>query len=717
MKNLRVSAKLLIGFGIAVAFTLAVGLVSIFELGHLNQDYTDAIDIHGKPLKDAGVFLEAVNAMNSEVRAAIIFTGNTGRLHGTEASLFNLCKAFEENTAEYGKTIVHPGTKELFSLALNRYEMDFKPSMFKILEGAKGGKSASELTIEMASVTAPAADFIANSMKKIMDINVDMLDNFEKTGAALCKRGMSVTAVILALSVCISIFLGFYISGLISKPLHATVNMITEMGKGHLSGRLRLCRNDEIGVMADTMDKFADDLQVMLIGTLDKIANGELTMETPCVDDKDELGAALKRIARPLRGLITDDGGRVLQAAARKDLSLRLTGEYKGDFAKMKNNINAVMENLDDALAHVAAVAGRVSGASAEIAADSQRLAESSSEQAGALNEVSASLEEISLKTKRRAKNTHSAKVLTSEARNAAVEGDAAVKRMAAAVGKIKLSSDNTANIVRTINNIAYETSLLSLNASVEAARAGEAGRGFEAVTGEMRNLAKRGAEAAKNSSAMIGDSAINTDTGVKLTEDVAISLAKIIASTGKADGLIAEIAADSSEQAHGLELVNDFLAHMNRVTHSIAADTGESAAAAAELSSQAAELADLAGGFILSGDAGCYYADRSAAEVWVDIPPASSETPAVSEAHDEPAKASTTHAAVSAHKRRQRHRRRMEAHRAERAYKHKRRTRTAINQAKRRKYHARGTLARAVQAREVVVLQENGYKEIMINA
>jgi methyl-accepting chemotaxis protein len=716
MKNLRVSAKLLVGFGIAAVFTLAVGLVSMFELERLNKDYTDAIDIHGKPLKDAGGFLEAVNAMSSEVRAAIIFTGNIGRLHGTEASMLNLCKAFEENTAEYEKTIAHPSAAELFSLALNRYEMDFKPSMFKILEGAKGGANTGELTTEMASVAAPAADFIVNNMKKIMDINVDMLNSFEEKGNTLYKYGISVMATILALSVGISIFLGFYISGLISKPMHAAVNMISEMGKGHLSGRLRLCRNDEIGVMADTMDKFAEDLQVMLIGTLDKFANGELTMETPCVDDKDELGAALKRIARPLRDLITDDGGRVLQAAARKDLSLRLTGEYKGDFAKMKNNINAVMENLDDALTHVAAAAGLVSGASAEIAADSQRLAESSSEQAGALAEVSASLEEISLKTKHRAKHTHRAKALASEAHDAAVEGDAAVRRMAAAVKKIKLSSDNTAKIVKTVNDIAYETSLLSLNASVEAARAGEAGRGFAAVTGEMRNLAKRGADAAKNSAAMIGDSAINTDTGVKITEDVAISLAKIIASTGKTDGLIAEIAADSSEQAHGLELVNDFLAHMNRVNHSIAADTDESAAAAAELSSQAAELANLAGGFILSGNAGSYYADRNAAEVWVDIEPVAAES-AVSETLDEPVKASASPAAVSAHKRRQRHRRRMEAHRAERTFKRKRRMRTAINQAKRRKYHARGTLARAVQAREVVVINANGRKEIMINA
>jgi methyl-accepting chemotaxis protein len=605
MKSFNVSAKLLVGFGIAVVFTLAVGAVSMFELWRLNRDYTDAINVHGKPLKDAGVFLEAIQAMRSEVRAAILFTGNTGRLHGTEASMLNWSKAFEKSSAEYGKTIVLPGAKELFALALERYETDFKPSMFRILEEARAGKDEGELTELMMRVTAPASDFIADNMKRTMEFKVGMLDKSEEEGEALYRHGLTVMAAILVSGVAISMLLGIYIAAQISKPLHATVGMITEMGKGHLSNRLGLDRKDEIGVMAGAMDKFAEDLQVLLIGTLDRIADGELTMELPNMDAEDELGAALRRIVHPLRELVIEDGGRVLRSAARKDLSQRLTGEYKGDFARMKDNINAVMENLDDALGHVAKAVEHVSDESEEIAIVAQSLASGSSEQADAIAYVSSNLEEMSVATKRNANDSNIAKNLAFEARAAAREGDVAMMQMGEAINCIKLSSDNTAKIVKTINDIAFQTSLLALNAAVEAARAGEAGSGFAVVAGEVRSLAMRSSEAARNTAAMIGESMSSADAGVKITEGVATSLAKIVKRTEKMGVLIEDIATASNEQARGIEQVNSAVAKMNRVTQQSAAHAEESAAAAEWLSNQAAELATLVGNFTLSGSVG----------------------------------------------------------------------------------------------------------------
>ncbi len=602
MKNLSVSAKLLFGFGIAVSFTLIVGLVSMAELGRLNKDYTDAIDV-----------------------------------------------------------------------------------------------------------------FVAENAKAGMEFNVEALNKSAENGIAVYKRSLAATAAILVFSVGFSIFLGLYISGLISKPLRAAVNMISEMGKGHLSGRLKLNRKDEIGVMAGTMDKFAEDLQVLLIGTLNRISEGELTMELPNKDGKDELGAALRRIVHPLRELIIEDGGRVLRAAAQKDLSQRLKGKYKGDFAKMKNNINAVMENLDDALTHVAATAGQVSNASVEIARESQSLAQGSNEQATSLEEASSNLDEMSVVTKRNAGNTNRAKVLASEARAAAGEGDVEMQRMIAAINQIKQSSDNTAKIVKTINDIAFQTSLLSLNAAVEAARAGEAGKGFAVVAGEVRSLAQRSAEAAKHTAEMIGESVKSADTGVAITEGVAKSLAKIVNRTEKVGALIDDIAAASNEQARDIEHVNDAVALMSQITQQNAANSDESAGTAQELSDRAAELESLVGGFKLTGSADRYYADRSAAEVWVDVAPAENDEAVLPAVHEEPT-VSTTHAALSARKRRQKHRRRIAAYRAEKTYKHKRRIRNSVR-ADKHKRRQSGRSARAVQAKEVVVIKDNGHKEIMINA
>jgi methyl-accepting chemotaxis protein len=202
---------------------------------------------------------------------------------------------------------------------------------------------------------------------------------------------------------------------------------------------------------------------------------------------------------------------------------------------------------------------------------------------------------------KQNADNSNQAKILAAEARNAANEGDTAMKRMAEAIRHIKQSSDNTAKIIQTIDDIAFQTNLLALNAAVEAARAGEAGKGFAVVAEEVRNLAMRSAEAAKNTANMIEESVKSADDGVKITEEVAKSLGRIVDRAGKAGDLIAEVAAASNEQAQGIEQVNVAMAQMNDVTQSNAANSEESASAAEELSSQAADLSIMVSEFKLS--------------------------------------------------------------------------------------------------------------------
>jgi methyl-accepting chemotaxis protein len=414
----------------------------------------------------------------------------------------------------------------------------------------------------------------------------------------------TVVAVMIAFCA-VAVFVGRYIAGGISRPLNATVKMLHEISAGHLDARLSLKRGDEIGVMAKAMDAFADDLQNVVIGTMKKISVGDLSAKIEPKDDRDEISQSLKRTVESLRELIIDDGGMVLQAAAGKDLSHRLRKEYRGEFARMKDNINTVMQSLDDSLAMVADSVAQVTSASSQIASGAQNLAQGSNEQASSLEEVSSSLEEMSSMTKQNADNTNQAKVLASEAHTAAGEGDASMKRMADAINQIKQSSDNTAKILKTIDDIAFQTNLLALNAAVEAARAGEAGKGFAVVAEEVRNLAMRSAEAAKNTAGMIEESVKNADGGVKITEEVMKSLGQIVDRTGKVGGLIAEIASASNEQAQGIEQVNGAVAQMNSVTQQNAANSEESASASEQLNSQAAELAKMVSEFKLSGSAG----------------------------------------------------------------------------------------------------------------
>jgi methyl-accepting chemotaxis protein len=604
MKNLKVSLKLLTGFGISVLFILIVGIIGVRGMNTLNTEYGAIIDNHAKPLGNGADILAAVHSLRAELRLCVLNTGKQDKVRETEALINNWYKKYEENMEEFGKSISEPEDKALLIEADESYAK-FKTVMLEVIDRAKNGEDQSELMKFMLSNALPNANKTAECVTKVVENKKVWLQNADNQGEAIASELFTTTLIIIIVSAVIAVFLGIYISSLISKPLGSAVNMINEMSLGHLDTRLRLDRKDEIGVMAKTMDAFAEDLKNIVIGTMKKISVGDLSTEIELRDDRDEIADALKRTLESLRALIIDDGGRVLTAAAGKDLSQRLTGNYNGEYAKMKDHINTVVGNLDDALNQVTEAVSQVTSASNQIASGAQSLAEGSNEQASSLEEVSSSLEEMSSMTKQTAENSNKATVLVSEARAAAGEGDESMKRMAEAISQIKASSDNTAKIIKTIDDLAFQTNLLALNAAVEAARAGEAGKGFAVVAEEVRNLAIRSADAAKNTESLIEASVKNADSGVIITKEVAKSLDDIVDRTEKMGELIGEIAAASNEQAQGIEQVNKALAQMNQVTQSNAANSEESASAAEELSSQADELSTMVSEFTLSDGGG----------------------------------------------------------------------------------------------------------------
>ena len=236
----------------------------------------------------------------------------------------------------------------------------------------------------------------------------------------------------------------------------------------------------------------------------------------------------------------------------------------------------------------------QVAAASGEISSSSQSLAEGASEQAAALEETSASLEEISSMTKRNAENALSAKELSGETRKAAETGSANMQEMNHAMADIQSASSNIAKIIKTIDEIAFQTNILALNAAVEAARAGEAGAGFAVVADEVRNLAQRSAQAAKETAEKIEDSITKSANGVVISGKVAESLTQIVTKARQVDELVAEIATASREQSQGIDQVNTAVTQMDKVTQTNAAAAEESASASEELTAQAATLREL---------------------------------------------------------------------------------------------------------------------------
>jgi methyl-accepting chemotaxis protein len=283
-----------------------------------------------------------------------------------------------------------------------------------------------------------------------------------------------------------------------------------------------------------------------------------------------------------------------MSGVARKTLAVQVTLAIVGVIVCALGGfliVRSVKRALGDISTNLSDVARQISAAATQVAAASQTLAHGSSEQAASLEETSASLEEMSSMTKQNSASSNDAKTLSSENRQSADRGSEHMEQMRSAMGEIKASSHDIAKIIKTIDEIAFQTNILALNAAVEAARAGEAGMGFAVVAEEVRALAQRSAQAAKETAAKIEEAIRKSERGVIISEEVARVLHEIVEKTRNVDSLVSAIASASQEQSQGIGQLNLSVSQMDKITQGNASSADQTSASAQELSAQATEL------------------------------------------------------------------------------------------------------------------------------
>jgi len=548
MKNLRVSLKLIISFMIVVFLAIVVGVIGIIGMDYINKADDALYNNNVIALSAMGDIRESLQAQIVQLRSLALNAGNTEKVSSIGNTLSNYESEMERYFVLYEGTITEMSAETAYFRAKNLYLNEFSDIKQRVREASQISTEATYNVIYDQSVETVRNAMVGGFFES-MEQNDSWAFESVNNNTALFKTMLTLSIIVLVLTVTVALFLAFYLSGIISKPI---IPLAVFMNKAGTTGDINLSAED--------------------FATIGKY--GEM---------RDEIGQAIKGAASFVGhvAVIADK----LESVANGDLTIDVNVLSENDV--MGQSVRQMVDSLNEMFGEIQLSTEQVSTGASQLSDGAQALAQGTTQQAASLEELSSSISEISERTKENATIAEEASKLSMSIKDDAEKGIRQMDGMISAVRDINDASHSIGNIIKTIDDIAFQTNILALNAAVEAARAGQHGKGFAVVAEEVRNLASKSAQAAKDTSDIIQDTIEKSDLGSRIAGETAQSLQEIGSGISESNRLVAEIATASEEQSESISQINIGINQVSQVVQQNSATAQESAAASQEMSGQ----------------------------------------------------------------------------------------------------------------------------------
>jgi methyl-accepting chemotaxis protein len=594
MKNISIVGKflsILAAFGI---FVVAVAFYATGGMRTIGSNYSQLIE--NQTQAALHIARASRNLTGVQAKIAELMIATTAASKQAEMALVSDRESTFKSDMDAAATLDPTGAADILALksrALQIIDADCANSIKLSLAASTPTDLLNSQSIFFADC-APKFNALATDLATEVD-HLTAVVNADNTSLTATTGSTIITTFVAVLGGLLLVMLGgfFAVRIWVTTPVKGLQDVMGQLSGGDLKAKINGTeRKDEIGSMARAVQVFKD-------AGIEKVRlETEAEEQRARADEARRRNEAEREIAAKQLAFVVDSVGMGLEKLSGGDLLFRLTSAFDSEYEKLRGDFNVAMNKLLETMKAIAINTQGVRSGAEEITQASDDLSRRTEQQAASLEETAAALDQITATVRKTAENSNEARNTVSVTKADTETSGAVVRETVTAMSGIEASSKQIGTIISVIDEIAFQTNLLALNAGVEAARAGDAGRGFAVVATEVRALAQRSAEAAKEIKALISASSQQVDTGVKLVGETGKALARIAEQVARLNGLVSDISFSAQEQATGLNQVNTAVNQMDQVTQQNAAMVEEATAASHNLSGEAQELARLVGQF-----------------------------------------------------------------------------------------------------------------------